>query len=116
MSYQFYKILHISCIVIFFSTFAMSAVRAKKHKPTIIINGIALVLILVSGFGLIARIGISHGSGWPLWLNLKVAIWLVVGSIGHVAMKRFPQHLPKVFWGSIGLLVAASYLANYKIG
>lgn len=116
MSYQIYKMLHIVSIVIFFSSMAMSSVRKEKSKSGMIITGLSLVFILVSGMGLVARIGIPHGVAWPLWLNIKLGIWLVVGVLGHVVMKRFPGFLNKFFWISIGLLVVASYMANYKIG
>ncbi len=114
MSYQVYKMIHIVSIVIFFSLFAATAYMQKSDKKSKILTGIFLVLILVSGMGLVARIGISHGSGWPTWLYMKLAIWFVVGTAGHVVMKRFPQIGVKTFWGGIALLVCASYLANYK--
>lgn len=116
MSYQVYKILHVVMIVVFFSSMAMSSVRKEKSRSAMIITGLSLVMILVSGMGLVARIGIPHGVSWPVWLNIKVAIWAVVGIGGHVVMKRFPAFLSKFFWLSIGLLVVASYMANYKIG
>lgn len=116
MSYQVYKILHVVSIVVFFSAMAMSSVRKEKSKSGMIITGVSLILILVSGMGLVARIGIPHGVSWPLWLNIKVAIWLTVGVLGHVVMKRFPAFLGKFYWVSVGLLAVASYMANYKIG
>lgn len=115
MSYAFYKIFHVVSIVLFFGLY-MSAVRKnEKMKFEVIGTGVALVLILVSGFGLIAKIGITHGAGWPLWLKAKFGIWLVIGMFGHVVLKRFSAFKAKFFWGAFALLVLASYLANYKI-
>ncbi len=114
MSYQIYKMIHVISIVLFFSMFAKAAYAGKSEKADKISTGIFLVLILISGMGLIARIGISHSAGWPVWLYMKLAIWLIVGIVGHVSMKRFPQHSVKVFWGSVGFLTLASFLANYK--
>ena len=114
MSYQIYKVIHIVSIVIFFSLFAATAYTKTSDKKSKILTGIFLVFILVSGMGLVARIGISHGSGWPTWLYMKLAIWLVVGSAGHIIMKRFSDFGVKAFWGGIFLLTCASYLANYK--
>lgn len=114
MSYQFYKMIHIISIVVFFALFAVAAYSGENTKKNKIVTGIMLVLILVAGMGLLARVGVSHGQGWPFWAIGKVVIWLIVGGAGHVVVKRFPQHAVKAFWASIGLLTCASYLANYK--
>lgn len=114
MSYAFYKIIHVVSIVLFFSLYMSATIKKENIKKEVILTGIALVFILVSGFGLIARIGIAHGAGWPLWLKFKVAIWAFVGMFGHIVLKRFPQFSPKAFWILFGVLGLASFLANYK--
>lgn len=115
MSYQVYKMIHVVSIVIFFSLFAAAAYTQENKKLNKILTGLFLVFILVSGMGLIARIGIPHGAAWPIWIKAKIGIWLIVGVAGHVVIKRFPQYGVKAFWASVGLLTLASYLANYKI-
>ncbi len=115
ISYQIYKMIHVLSLVVFFSLFAVAAYTKENSKKNKILTGVLILFVLISGMGLVARIGIPHGTGWPLWLNLKVAIWLIVGSVGHIVIKRFPQHGVKAFWASIGLLTCASFLANYKI-
>lgn len=114
MSYQIYKMIHVVSIVIFFSLFAAAAYTKDVSKKSKVLTGIFIVFVLVSGMGLVARIGISHGAGWPAWLYVKLGIWVIVGSIGHIVMKRFPHLGVKTFWICIGLLVVASYMANYK--
>jgi len=108
--------IHIISIVLFFSLYAAAAYQGKSALRDKILTGVFLIFILVAGMGLVARIGIPHGAGWPLWLKLKLAIWVIIGSSGHMILKRFPQHAVKAFWVSIGLLTISSYLANYKIG
>lgn len=76
------------------------------------ITGIMLFFVLLGGMGLKKFAAPGH---WPLWINVKLVIWLFVGLAGHVVVKRFPQHGVKAFWASIGFLVCASYLANYKL-
>ena len=115
MSYEFYKMIHIVSIVIFFSMFASAAYRGTSDKLTKILTGVFVFTIFVSGMGLIARIGIPHGQGWPFWLKAKVGIWLILAASGHMIMKRFPQFAVKTFWIYVGFLTLASYLANYKI-
>ena len=73
-----------------------------------------LLLIITGGMGLGARTGVLKGS-WPLWINIKMGIWVIVGVSGHMVLKRFPQFAMKYFWGMVGLLTLASYAANYKI-
>lgn len=115
MSYQVYKMIHIVSIVLFFSAYAVATVKQGSIKLEKILTGIALVLILVSGMGLIARLGMPHGAPWPLWIKLKLTIWVIIGSSGHMILKRWPKAAPQFFWISIGLLIMASYFANYKL-
>ena len=112
MSYQVYKMIHIISIVIFFSLFAAAAYSGESTKKNKILTGIALFFVLLGGMGLKK---FAAPGEWPLWLNLKMVIWLVVGAAGHVIIKRFPAHAIKAFWASVGLLTLASYLANYKL-
>ncbi len=89
MSYEVYKVLHILGILTLLcalgGTAILSLLGATKDQPgarklLMAMHGIALVLILVAGFGLMARKGIGHGGGWPGWLYGKLAIWLVFGA------------------------------------
>lgn len=117
ISYQIYKILHVVSIVMFFALYAAAAVKAQrgeKFKLETILTGVCLVIILIAGMGLVARIGIPHGESWPIWLKAKLGIWIVIGVSGHMILKRFSQFAMKYFWASSVLLVLASYLANYK--
>lgn len=115
MSYAFYKIIHVVSIVAFFSLYMSATLKSRdKIKREVILTGIALVFILISGFGLVAKIGIAHGSSWPIWLKIKLGIWFIVGMFGHIALKRFFDKTPKVFWFLFGILILASYLANFK--
>jgi hypothetical protein len=85
MSYQFYKILHvIGFILLFFGfggllTAAYSKVELKKPARLMgfLSHGLGLLLILVSGFGMAARLGFI--SGLPNWVQAKVGIWVLLG-------------------------------------
>lgn len=115
MSYQIYKIIHLSAIVAFFIIMGMAAADSRKTKFRTIGSGIALFFALLGGFGLMARLGIPHNN-WPLWIYLKFAVWILVGSFGHALMKRAPHLLRKYLAASFVLFIAAAYFANYKIG
>lgn len=115
MSYQVYKMMHIISIVLFFSLFALAVFGGESKKIQKALTGVFVLVILVSGMGLVARIGIPHGAGWPIWLKVKLGIWAFIGILGHIVLKRFPKFSRHFYFTSIGLLVLASYMANYKV-
>lgn len=80
ISYETYKMLHLVFILIFFSSlgFVASSSEFVQKTGAKILIGIVSFLILAAGMGLIARIGIKHGSAFPLWLYLKIAAWLLI--------------------------------------
>jgi hypothetical protein len=76
-------------------------------------HGIALVVILVSGFGALARLGISNPGIWPLWMWLKLLLWLAFGAV-IVLIRRAPRLTPALWWILPVLGAATAYLALYK--
>jgi len=115
MSYQVYKILHVCSIVLFFSIFAVSVFGETNKKWHKALTGLFIVVVLVSGMGLVARLGIPHGAGWPIWLKTKLGIWIFIAALGHVIVAKVPKIKVHFYILSTFLLVTASYLANYKI-
>ncbi len=115
ISYEVYKMTHVLMVVLMFSTMSLVLLgnAEKKYK---ILQGISGLLILVSGMGLIARIGIGHGEPWPLWIKLKIAIWFFISIGGAIVGKRMRNHGGKFVLISFILLFAVTYLVNYKIG
>jgi hypothetical protein len=111
--YPFYKVLHLSSIMVMLSGLGISffGVQSRTIK---ILTGIATFLTLVGGMGLMKALGISHGEPWPLWINLKFAIWLVVGIGGAVIARRFPKYGRPAYFLFIVMFVAAATIANLK--
>lgn len=93
MSYQFYKVLHLLGLILLFFGFggllmaAYAKVELKKQARMMgfISHGVGLLLILVSGFGMAARLGLV--SGLPSWVHAKIAIWVLLG-VGISLVKR----------------------------
>ena len=65
--YETYKVIHLASLAILLTGFALQfyGLGNKLHK---VLTGIATLTVLVSGMGLMARLGIAHGSAWPAWI------------------------------------------------
>lgn len=85
--------------------------RINGRKPAMITHGIGLFLVLLGGFGMLARLGIV--SGLPGWIYGKLAVWVLLGVLVLVIAKR-PNWSKSVWWATITLPLIAAYLALYK--
>jgi uncharacterized membrane protein SirB2 len=114
MSYEVYKILHIVAVLVMTAGLAVGY-YSTQPKHIKIVTGISSFLVLVGGMGLLARLGVDHGAGFPGWVIAKMTIWLLISITGPVFAKRLSTTLkPKVFWGFIFLLFLAIYIAVQK--
>ncbi|MBW8877362.1 MAG: hypothetical protein JF614_20550 [Acidobacteria bacterium] len=120
MSLAAYRVIHVLSTMLLFTALGglLLASRAgvqndASRKLAGMTHGIALILILVSGFGALAKIGLSNPGIWPAWLWLKVLIWLVFGGI-IVLIRRAPRFAAILWWVLPLLGGAAAYLAIYK--
>lgn len=118
MPYAIYKIIHLVGIVMALTALGALAFSAtngdanpNKRKIAVITHGVGLVLALVSGFGLMARLGLSFGDN--LWIFGKLAIWLVVGGLLAV-VKRKPEKAAVIWWLIPVLVGLAAWMAVYK--
>ena len=114
MSYEFYKILHLAGLVTLFASLgALAVVPADRRKPFMALHGIAAVVMLIAGFGLLARLGLARNI--PMWTYAKVVIWLILGAT-PVILRRKPNLAVPVLLFSIALGAIAAYLAILKPG
>lgn len=120
ISYEVYKIIHLLGIMFLFgsigglcmaSMWVNSQNSGSGRKLAAITHGIALIIILVAGFGLLARIGIM--GEWPLWVWLKLVIWVILGGV-VVLIKRMPNAAGLLFLIIPLLGAVAAFLAIYK--
>ena len=116
MSYEFYKVLHVIFILLFVASTAITLYDPNPKKLYKIFNGVATLLIFVAGMGLMARIGVSHGQGWPIWIKAKIALWLLAAIIAPVGAKRFKEKKELVMWVYLSLIFGAVILAVLQPG
>jgi hypothetical protein len=77
MDYSTYKIIHLIGIAALALGLGGMMAGGENRKTFAIIQGIALVVMLFSGFGLLAKLHL----GFPHFAMAKVAIWLVIGTL-----------------------------------
>lgn len=117
--YTAYKVLHlIGVMFLLFSLGAYLMLSMNKsergRKLAAMTHGISVLIILVAGFGLLARLGFFGTGGWPFWVWTKLMVWLILAAI-IVLIKRVPSLIP-VLWFLIPALAGlAAYMAVYKI-
>lgn len=123
ISYATYKVIHIfGILLLIFSLGGLclyfvfnGSTRAPSagRKLVAITHGIGLLIVLVGGFGLLARLGIDPGSSWPIWVWLKFGIWILFGGMTMLISKK--PTLARPLWLGIPVLGAiAGYLAIHK--
>lgn len=119
ISYQIYKLIHILGILFLFTAFGGLALHVlgggtKENAPRKLIasaHGIGMTLVLIGGFGMLARIGLL--TSLPGWALTKLGLWLVFGGALTFFYKK--PNLAKVLWFGLPLLgTFAAYLALYK--
>jgi len=115
MSYEIYKLIHLLSIFLFIGM----AVKILVSKEVRKIEKIALhssgFFIFVAGMGLIARIGISHGEGWPLWIKAKVALWAFLFAIFAIMHKKIIEKKFAAWPVVLGVIITlAAYFAINK--
>lgn len=99
MTYEFYNVAHVIGVLFLFSALGALAATAGStsaplRKLASIAHGVALALIFVAGFGLLARLG--HFGAIPAWAYLKMAMWAVLG-LAVVPLKRKPEWAPMLW-------------------
>lgn len=75
-------------------------------------HGLGLLLILVAGFGMLAKLELFDG-GLPGWVMAKLAIWVLIG-FAFVVPYRRPELSKLVWFGAALLMLVAAILAHSK--
>ena len=119
MSYLTYKLLHLVGVLALFVSLgglvalrlAPSAASAGAARFLRMVHGIALLLVVVAGFGLMARLGLF--SSWPAWVWVKLVVWLALGA--GVVLLRGSEKTARILLGAfVALGGVAAWAALVK--
>ena len=115
ISYLTYRIIHL--IGVFLLLLGLGSLLAQPQAGSPLrrlgglAHGVGLLIVLVAGFGLIARLGLDWP--WPTWIYLKVVVWILVGALLMLA-RRQPEKSTLWWWAAFLLASIAAWLALAK--
>lgn len=119
ISYSVYKVMHLTGVLMVFFAVGASLMHfinqgTKIHpwkKFLAITHGIGILVSLVGGFGLLARLGLVQGL--PTWAIVKLVIWTYFAVITAIIPRK--PALAKPLWLlSLVLGSCTAYLAIFK--
>lgn len=120
ITYGVYRLIHILGILVLFLALGGLTLHAAsggerdghgRRKMAMATHGVGLFVILLGGFGMLARLGFT--GGLPGWIWVKLTIWTVLGALSLLPY-RIPA-LARPIWVIVPVLgAAAAYMAFYK--
>ena len=123
MDYNAYKLVHVVGLLLLFASLGGLAVlgglgtdpaRSTPFKAVLnAFHGLGLVVLLVAGFGLLAKLDMSAPDKWGGWVYAKIVLWVVFGA-AVVPLKRAPSLARLGLLLLVGLGCAAGWLALMK--
>ena len=104
MSPVFYYVLHVgAAFVLFGVTFrAFARPDAETRRGVMISSGIASLIVLIAGVGLLHKLGY----GFPGWVILKLVCWLALSALAGIAYRK-PDKGGLLGWVATGVVVVA---------
>lgn len=117
MPLEFYRILHFGGLFLMMMSLGAMCLRTMSggdrnfplRKWLGMFHGIGSLLVLVAGFGMIAKMQLQ----WEGWLFAKIAIWLALS--GAPALIYRKTQWGKTFWLTIAALgFIAAWIARTK--
>ena len=119
ISYSLYKVVHLLGILLVFTALGGVVAHAASggskdsnsfRRQLALAHGIGILLIFITGFGLLASTGASMASGWVLG---KILIWLFLGAATVLPYRS--QSLDRALLLLLPLVGGiAAYLAIFK--
>jgi uncharacterized membrane protein len=119
IAYDVYRTLHLFAVLLLFTSLGGMFVRGMvgeqagetARKLGAISHGVAMFLVLLGGFGMLARLGLTNGL--PGWIHAKLTIWVLLGAAVMIP-RRFPQLSRPMFLLAPVLGAVAAWIAYNK--
>ena len=106
-----YKIIHLTGISLLALGVGGMMAGGEKRKTFAMLQGIGLVVMLVSGFGLLAKLKFTPYI--PNFAIMKIAIWCLIGAL-PVLFRKLKTPLPAAILISLILVGTMAYLGVVK--
>lgn len=86
MSSEFYHVVHLMSLLVLtgFTFFAFAGPPESTKKRVMMCTGIASLLMLVSGVGLMHKLALA----WHGWIFVKIVCWLAISAFAGIAYRR----------------------------
>ena len=122
LPHSFYNLVHIVGIILAMLALggvcmlALVTPAGATPRPTrrllAMLHGIGVFLVLLGGFGMLARLGITQG-GFPGWIWVKITVWVLLAAATVLPYRRPALGRPLLI--ALPLLAGlATYMAIYK--
>ena len=114
LSYHAYKFIHLIGVFLVLMSLGGQLVRMESstwRKYLTISHGVGLLLLVLAGFGLLARLGV--GWPWPIWIVVKGVVWVFFG-LTPIFLKRGYLSTTMGWWAVLCLAGLSAYLATFK--
>ena len=117
MSPQFYHLLHLAGVIMLFMGYGALLGRSLAGSDNVrvrrlgsITSGVGLLLMLVAGFGLLAKL---YDNTFHNWIIAKLVIWLVLGGL-IVIINRKPSAALPLWWVTLALGLLGVVFVYYR--
>jgi hypothetical protein len=109
MDQRVYHLLHlVGLFVMTAYTFRAFAAPGSNRRGNLMISGIASLVVVVAGFGLLAKLKLDFSA----WIIIKVVCWLVLSGLAGMAHRKGRAGiLPLV---ALLLITAAVYAVYFR--
>ena len=104
-----YKIIHLTGIAAIALGVGGMMAGGPNRKPFAILQGVGLLVMLVSGFGLLAKLHL----GFPHFAIVKTVLWVVIGLLPMIA-RRLKLPLAAAMVISLSLVAVMAWLGVMK--
>jgi len=106
-----YQIIHLlALLTLTAGAFYSFAGAPETKKKVMIITGIASVLMLVSGFGLLSKL---HANQFSAWVIIKLVAWLGLSALAGIGYRKRDKAC--LFMGLIGAFLFLGIFTVYYL-